>query len=120
VDERAGILLGYENGRLALLHTSLMEKTPSEATLFGDGGTLRLHGPIFRPSALTLSRPNREDERIQPPVQGNAYNYEAIEVMRCLGAGETESPSMTLDESVSIMEAMDAIRAEWGLRYPEE
>jgi predicted dehydrogenase len=120
VDERAGVILGYSEGRMAVLHTSLREKTPSEATLFGDGGSLRLHGPIFRPSALTLSRPGRGDERFQPPVEGNAYNYEAVEVMRCLRAGETESPDMTLDESVSIMETMDAIREEWGLRYPGE
>ena len=120
VDERAGIILGYEEGRLAVLHTSLREKTPSEATIFGDGGSLRLHGPIFRPSAITLSRPGKDDERIQPTVEGNAYNYEAMEVMRCLRAGETESPAMTLDESLSIMRTMDAIRAAWGLRYPGE
>lgn len=120
VDERAGIVFGYEDGRMAVLHTSLKEKTPSEAMLFGSRGTLRLHGPIYRPSAVTLSRPGKEDERIQPAVEGNAYQYEAMEVMRCLRAGETESPSMTLDESLSIMRTMDAIRAAWGLTYPEE
>ena len=120
VDERAGIVLGYEDGRMAVLHTSLREKTPREATLFGDGGSLRLHGPIFRPEAVTLSRPGRDDERIQPVVEGNAYNYEGMEVMRCLRAGETESSSMTLDESLSILRTMDALRAAWGLRYPEE
>jgi predicted dehydrogenase len=120
VDERAGIILSHDDGKLAVLHTSLREKTPSEAMLFGDRGSLKLHGPIFRPSVITLSRPGQEDERIQPTVEGNAYNYEAMEVMRCLKAGETESPSMTLDESLSIMRTMDAIRAAWGLRYPGE
>ena len=120
VDERAGIILGYDEGRLAVLHTSLREKTPTEARLFGDGGSLRLHGPIFRPSAITLSRHGRDEERIEPLVEGNAYNYEAMEVMRCLAAGRTESPSMTLDESLSIMRTMDALRAEWGFRYPGE
>ena len=120
VDERAGIVLGYDDGGMAVLHTSLREKTPSEAALFGTGGTLQLHGPIFRPSAVTLSRPGRDDERIQPPVEGNVYNYEAVEVMRCLREGETESPAMTLDETLSIMRTMDAIRADWGLRYPGE
>jgi predicted dehydrogenase len=120
VDERAGIVFGYEDGRLAVLHTSLKEETPSEAMLFGSGGSLKLHGPIYRPSAVTLSRPGREDERSQPTVEGNAYNYEAMEVMRCLREGETESPAMTLDESLSIMRTMDEIRAAWGLTYPED
>jgi predicted dehydrogenase len=120
VDERAGVVLGYEEEGLAVLHTSLLEKTPSEAMIFGEAGSLRVHGPIYRPSALTLSRPGHDDELIQPPVEGNAYNYEAMEVMRCLRAGELESPRMTLDESLSIMLTLDAIRAEWGLRYPGE
>jgi len=120
VDERAGIVFSYDGGRMAVLHTSLLEKTPSEATVFGSEGRLTLHGPIFRPSGLTLARTGKAPERMDPPVEGNAYNYEAVEVMRCLRAGETESPSMTLAESLSIMETMDAIRAQWGLRYPGE
>jgi len=120
VDERAGIILGYSEGRMAVLHTALREKTPSEAMIFGDAGSIRLHSPIFRPSGLTLSQPGRDEETIRPQVKGNAYNYEAVEVMRCLRSGTTESPSMTLDESLSIMRTLDAIRAEWGLRYPGE
>jgi predicted dehydrogenase len=120
VDERAGIVLGYGDERLAVLYTSLRERTPSEAILFGTEGSLRLHGPIYRPMGITLSWPGREDELIRPTVEGNAYNYEAVEVMRCLNAGEVESPAMTLDESLEIMGTMDAIRERWGLRYPVE
>ena len=46
--------------------------------------------------------------------------HEAAEVMRCLGAGERESPIMPLDETVSVLETMDEIRGSWGLRYPGE
>ncbi len=120
VDERAGIVLSYPDGALALLHTSLGEKTPSEATLFGTEGTIRLHGPIYRPPGLTLSRPGKEDEPFHPTMAGNGYDLEAREVMRCLRDGELESPAMTLQETLSIMETMDEIRAAWGMRYPGE
>jgi len=40
--------------------------------------------------------------------------------MRCLDAGETESPIMPLDESIAIMDTMDRVRAKWGLKYPME
>jgi hypothetical protein len=49
-------------------------------------------------------------------VIGNGLAHEAIEVMRCLREGATESAIMPLDESLAIMEAMDAIRAEWSRR----
>ena len=39
---------------------------------------------------------------------------EAIEVARRLAAGETESPLMPLDETISIMETMDTVLAQAG------
>jgi hypothetical protein len=40
--------------------------------------------------------------------------------MACLRAGKLESDLMPLDETLSIMETMDALRAQWDLRYPGE
>ena len=57
---------------------------------------------------------------MREPTEENGFGYEAAEVMRCLGAGERESPIMPLDETVSVLETMDEIRASWGLRYPGE
>jgi predicted dehydrogenase len=45
--------------------------------------------------------------------RGNGYCHEAIEAMRCLRAGQTESPMMPLAETLLVMETMDAIRREW-------
>ena len=50
------------------------------------------------------------------PLEGNGYNYEAAETMRCLRAGELESRIMPLDETLSIMETMDTIRKQWESR----
>ena len=41
-------------------------------------------------------------------------------VQDCLTKGLTESPVMSLDESLQIMKTMDAIREQWGLKYPIE
>ncbi|MDQ6922147.1 MAG: gfo/Idh/MocA family oxidoreductase, partial [Candidatus Dormibacteraeota bacterium] len=38
--------------------------------------------------------------------------HQADEVARCLRAGFLESPLMPLDESISIMETMDAVLAQ--------
>lgn len=56
---------------------------------------------------------NRYPKTIVQAFAGNGYNYEAAEVMRCLRAGELESKIMPLDETLSIMETMDAIRRQW-------
>jgi predicted dehydrogenase len=47
------------------------------------------------------------------PYEGEGYRYEAAEVMRCLRAGERESTTMPLDESVVILETIDELRRQW-------
>jgi len=41
-------------------------------------------------------------------------------VHQCLREGRKESPLMTLAESRTILSTMDALRGQWGLRYPFE
>jgi predicted dehydrogenase len=54
------------------------------------------------------------------PLEGNGFNYEAAEVGRCLREGLLESPTMMGEESVRIIKAMDALRAQWGIVYPND
>ena len=54
------------------------------------------------------------------PCDGNGYSHEAAEVIRCLREGLAESPVMPLDESVAILETMDELRGQWGLKFPGE
>jgi predicted dehydrogenase len=120
VDEQAAIILGYDQGRLAALYTSLRADTPREVILVGTEGRIRIHPQMFRPTKLTISLTGQEDNAIEMPLEGNGYNYEAAEVMRCLQAGKSECDTMPLDETLAIMKTMDQIRAQWGLRYPME
>ncbi len=50
----------------------------------------------------------------------NGLEYEILEVMNCLDQGLTESPLLPMRETVAILETMDKLRADWGLRYPGE
>lgn len=52
---------------------------------------------------------------IRAPVIGEGLWYQAAEVMQCLRAGRTESTIMPLDESVAIMETVDAVRSQWDV-----
>ena len=59
-------------------------------------------------------------QAITAPITGNGFNYEAMEVIRCLRQNRLESPLMPLDESVKILEVMDQLRRSWGLHYPQD
>jgi predicted dehydrogenase len=120
VDEEAAMILTHRGGETAILHTAIRLDTAQEAVITGIGGRIRIHSPWWRPVSMTLSRDNQPDERFDFPLEGNGYEFEAREVMDCLRSGKLESPLMPLDESLSIMETLDALRTQWGLKYPME
>lgn len=120
VDEQAGVILGFPRGRLAVLATTLQAHTPREATICGTEGQIRLHATWGWGHKITLSRPDRDSEEIDVSFEGPGYVGEIEEVGRCLRQGRLESDVMPLDESLAIMQTMDAIRAQWSLKYPME
>ena len=120
VDDYASVILDHDQGQLATLYMSIRAATPSEVVVIGSEGRIRVHTPMFKPVTMTLSKPDQDDEVFEVPYEGNGYNYQAIEVMRCMRAGKLESETMPLDESLVIMKTMDQIRAQWGLKYPME
>ena len=120
VDEQAGIILEYEGGRMSTLYTTLRVDSPVEAVLLGTQGHLRIHSWWIHPSKLTLCLADGATREIEMPYKGNGYQFEALEVMDCLRAGRLESDILPLAETLSIIETMDTIRAQWGLRYPAE
>ena len=56
----------------------------------------------------------------QVPKQINGYEYEVLACRRALAAGELECGEMPHAETLRIMEWMDALRADWGVKYPFE
>jgi predicted dehydrogenase len=120
VDEQAAMILGYPDGQLATLYTAIRTNTPHDATIMGSDGMIRIHSPWWKPTGLTVLRNGKQPETLDLPFEGNGYGHEARAVGNALRAGETESPIMPLDETLAVMRTMDAIRAQWGLKYPME
>ncbi len=120
VDERAALLFGYGDGRFAQLSAAIVTGTPQEVTVVGDAGWIRIHPIWWKAISFTLAVAGREPETIDAAFAGNGYTHEAAEAMRCLRAGILESPGMPLAETVAVIETLDRVRAEWGLRYPTE
>jgi predicted dehydrogenase len=121
VDEQAGIVLGDDTGRLAVLGITIQTGGPHTASIMGTGGHIDIHFDWHRPESFTV-HPNRQEPQSYdfPLTEGNGYQYEAMEVMRCLRAGERESPTLPLDETLAIMRTMDRLREIWGVRYPAD
>lgn len=120
VDEQTAITFRYEGGQLALLSCAIRTTTLHDAVVYGTQGHIRINAPWWSPSSLTLAVDGQAEQQLNFEQTGNGYNYEAAEVMRCIRAGETESPIMPLDETLALVRTLDATRAQWGLVYPGE
>jgi len=117
VDGQCSIALAHPSGALASCAATLIGDTPRDGLVVGREGWIRIHSPITHPEALTRASLRGDEETAELPHLGNGYTHQVIEVMKCLREGKLESAVMSLDESLSIMRTLDAIRASWGLRY---
>lgn len=120
IDEHDAILLEYESGALASLYVSMRTRSRPDITILGSKGKIHVHPPLFCPSKITLSLFDAETTEISLPFPSNGYQFEIMEVNRCLREGKTESAVMPLDETLAIMRTMDEIRGQFGLKYPME
>ncbi|MEJ2448338.1 MAG: Gfo/Idh/MocA family oxidoreductase [Anaerolineales bacterium] len=120
-DYQTSLSLRYQGGQLVSLMSSQISYDEKDAVLFGSQGKIVVHSPWYKPTKMTLYRDDQEPELITLPLDGyNGYEYEAMEVMNCIKAGKTESEIMPLDETISIMKTLDAVRKQWGHKFPFE
>jgi dihydrodiol dehydrogenase / D-xylose 1-dehydrogenase (NADP) len=120
VDEQSAEVMEYSAGRLAVIASALRFVSPVEAHILGTAGRIRIHPAWWNTDTITVVRPEGKEETLTLPNLGNGYAHEAIEVMNCLRSGKLESRVMPLEETLRIMQTMDAIRADWSLKYPGE
>ncbi|MFB7373238.1 Gfo/Idh/MocA family protein [Streptomyces sp. NPDC056222] len=120
VDLNTGMLLGWDSGASALLSCSLVADTPLTASVTGSAGRIDIPRGFFFLDRFTLHRAGREPEEFVNEDDPHSLRHEAAEVMRCLRAGETESPLVPLEGSLAVMRTLDAVRDRVGVRYPSE
>jgi predicted dehydrogenase len=121
VDETCALQFGYANQEIALLNTSVTAELPIEAYIFGEKGYIhippRFHHPHFFDLYLYDGFNKPKKETFKMPHEGHGYQFEIMEVNRCLGKNLLESPAMPHSFSLDMMETLDAVREKIGLVY---
>jgi predicted dehydrogenase len=117
VDKTSEYHFEYSGGRRAELTASFRQDRPRDAVITGTQGIIRI--PHFSAaSSLSITRSGHAPEKIECDPPG--FEYEIREVHRCLREGLIESPMMPPGETLETMRTMDALRAQWGMKYPGE
>ncbi len=122
VTGQTAITLVHDDGAQALLHSSVLSRTPTTAAICGDEGMITFEPDFYTPGDFTVSdHTGRRLRWTEPQVEhvGGLF-YQAVEMARRIDAGELASPLRSLEESIQTMEIMDAARAQIGEVFAEE
>ncbi|MDQ2625260.1 MAG: Gfo/Idh/MocA family oxidoreductase [Actinomycetota bacterium] len=119
VDGQVAISLEYPGRVQALLSTTLWAQTPTVAHISGTEGRIEVAGEFYRPTSFRVVRRDGSSWTFDRPVDGG-FQFQAAEVARRITEGATESPRITLDNSVEVLRTLDAIRTQIGVVYPGE
>jgi predicted dehydrogenase len=111
-DAQTSMVFGYANGAQAVLTCTLRAKSPTRAAIVGTEARIEVDGDFYAPASMALLPRDGEPTRIESTHEGRGLRHQVDEVARRLAAGDLESPLMPLDESVAIMETMDAVQTQ--------
>ena len=95
-----------------MLTCTLRAKSPTRASIVGTDARIEIDGDFYAPTDITLIPRHGDPTSIESVHEGRGLRHQADEVARLLAAGDLESPVMPLDETISIMETMDTVRAQ--------
>jgi predicted dehydrogenase len=117
VDEQCGMVLTYPDGQLALLDSTIIADTDCVGLIQGDAGQIQIHSRFHETKGITLIQTDQPEKIVAFERTTFGYDYEAQHVMNCLVEGKTESPLWSLEDSLNLMELLDAVQAEAGIVY---
>lgn len=119
IDLTTSIIAQSKSGTMCTLSTTTQTNTPVKATISGTKGSIELSPWWFTPVDVTLRVDGKDDQILPFPPIVNGYEYEAMEAIKCLNEGKTESDIMPFSFSIMLMEQMDEIRRTTGITYPD-
>lgn len=120
VDLQTSAIFEYSGGRQAEINTVMNAKTPTAASINGTNARLELATSFYRPTDMRLIYNDGRVVEFKNEYRGHGLREQAIYFEKMLISGKKDSELLPISESVSIMETMDEIRNQIGLKYPFE
>ena len=116
VDLHTSALFHYSNGAQATMSCTMAARTANKALISGSKGRIEIEGFFFAPSSFKVIS---GDDVTEYPNQypGHGLREQALSFEKALKEGKKELDELTHAESIAIMETMDEIRRQCGVRY---
>lgn len=123
VDQRLAATLDFGDGRVSQFVCGFDGYAPNRLDLLGESGVISVPEPFWGATQAELRRRHQtpdQVERLECPHPVNGFEGQIEEAQRCIRAGLVESPRLPHAETLAVLDWMDRIRAEAGVRFPFE
>jgi predicted dehydrogenase len=117
VDASNHIAIKYKDGKLAVIYSTILASTDRRGVINGSKGYIVIDN-INNYEKIHVYNTNHElIAEYNRPEQITGYEYQVLSAVKAIKEGKLECPEMPHSEIIKIMEFMDNLRAEWGLKY---
>jgi predicted dehydrogenase len=120
MDLQSTMVLKYPSGAQAILTSTMANRSGNIGVISGDLARIEIDGPFYKPNSWRVITRDGDVTEYANSYEGNGLREEAVEFERMVRNGEIESPLMTHAITIEMMEMMDEIRRQIGVRYPHE
>lgn len=116
VDEQSGIILKNPDDEMAVISLTMRAKQPKRGIVCGELGYITVEN-FPRADKATITYPDGSVEIIEDGDTLKALIYEVQDMNNCI---MKKNDNETLGLSVDVMNIMDEVRNQWGLKYSFE
>lgn len=117
VDATNMIRCSYPNGASAQLASSMLAQGPNRALIVGREGFIELGTKFYAPTDIRITQ-GKSERFIENSYPSHGLKEEALEFEKIVREGKTESELMSHRDTLDVMEMMDEVRRQCGIRYP--
>ena len=118
VDLQSSITFVYRNHRMAVLQMTAFCANDRQGVISGDKGYIIVDNINNPQLAVVYSVNHEEVARYTCPPQITGFEYQVQASIDAIREGKIETPCMPHAETLHIMQMLDDLRSEWGVRYP--
>ncbi|UYO96168.1 Gfo/Idh/MocA family oxidoreductase [Microbacterium sp. M28] len=120
-DTEIATVMTHAGGAVSTSVSSARAVGPNTASVIGTEGRIDIDRVWYAPTSFRLVAPDGTvRESYESAIDGRGMQYQALAAERLVATGTPEGDILPIAESVAIMATLDEIRAQIGVRYPNE
>ncbi len=121
VDDEVATIFTHERGAVSTSLSASHAAGPNTASIIGTEARIDIDRVWYTPTSFRLVSPDGNvRESFESDIEGRGMQFQALAAERYVASGANDSDILPLSETVAIMDTLDEVRRQIGLRYPGE